>query len=219
MASDEPIEEVIRWHQQFGDPRGPEYLSLDQINDGMELIDLIRRRGRCTRSHRRLARRARVRRRHRLPARRGVCDMTDFDPGAEPETQEDADNYVRWCAENFNRVVSSDDTLRTYRTGFRCAAWLLVVSVAQLHLHDDVDQHREIMMNNLAGHMKVARRAERQDETLSVRDLIEAVAERDYGLSYDDYAVVPNTAIIDKMNWQKVNLITRQLGGPPMSAN
>jgi hypothetical protein len=209
--------------------------------------------------------------------------MTDFDPGAEPETQEDADNYVRWCAENFNRVVSSDDTLRTYRTGFRCAAWLLVVSVAQLHLHDDVDQHREIMMNNLAGHMKVARRAERQDETLSVRDLIvsrsvldcwtpegeyamnlldaakcacaalilqyvhpledlwdvdapdvwslilmggqklgdinEAVAERDYGLSYDDYAVVPNTAIIDKMNWQKVNLITRQLGGPPMSAN
>jgi rhamnogalacturonyl hydrolase YesR len=44
MASDEPIEEVIRWHQQFGDPRGPEYLSLDQINDGMELIDLIRRR-------------------------------------------------------------------------------------------------------------------------------------------------------------------------------
>jgi hypothetical protein len=209
--------------------------------------------------------------------------MTDFDPGAEPETQEDADNYVRWCAENFNRVVSSDDTLRTYRTGFRCAAWLLVVSVAQLHLHDDVDQHREVMMNNLAGHMKVARRAERQDETLSVRDLIvsrsvldcwtpegeyamnlldaakcacaalilqyvhpledlwdvdapdvwslilmggqklgdinEAVAERDYGLSYDDYAVVPNTAIIDKMNWQKVNQITRQLGGPPMSAN
>jgi hypothetical protein len=209
--------------------------------------------------------------------------MTDFDPGAEPETQEDADNYVRWCAENFNRVVSSDDTLRTYRTGFRCAAWLLVVSVAQLHLHDDVDQHREIMMNNLAGHMKVARRAERQDETLGVRDLIvsrsvldcwtpegeyamnlldaakcacaalilqyvhpledlwdvdapdvwslilmggqklgdinDAVKERDYGLSYDDYAVVPNTGIIDKMNWQKVNLITRQLGGPPMSAN
>lgn len=208
--------------------------------------------------------------------------MTDFDPSNEPQTQEDADNYVRWCAANFTRVTTNDATLRTYRTGFRCAAWLLVVAVAQIHLHDDVDQHRELMMNNLAGHMKVARRVERQDESLTIRDLvvsrsvldcwapqgrfaghlldaaksacaalilqyvhpledlwdvdapdvwnlilmggqalidINELMEDEFELSYDDYAVVPNASVIDKMNWQKVNQITRQLGGPPMSAN
>lgn len=209
--------------------------------------------------------------------------MTDFDPSKEPETQEDADNYVRWCAENFNRVTSNDETLRTYRSGFRCAAWLLVVSVAQIHLHDDVDQGREILMTNLAGHSKVARRVERQNESVNIRDLVvsrsvldcwtpegrfagrlldaakcacaalilqhvhplenlwdvdapdvwnlilmggaalveinELMADDEFELSYDDYAVVPNTSVIDKMNWQKVNQITRHLGGPPMSAN
>jgi hypothetical protein len=209
--------------------------------------------------------------------------VTDFDPSIDPETQDQADAYVRWCAENFDRLVSNDETLRTYRTGFRCAAWLLVVSVAQLHLHDDVDQYREIMMKNLAGHMKVARRTERQDPELGVRDLIicrsvldcwtpqgdfamnlldaakcacaalilqyvhpledlwdvdapdvwslilmggqklgdinDEMRERGVEISYDDYAVVPNVSVIDKMNWQKVNQIARHLGGPPMSAN
>lgn len=38
------VEEVVRWHRQFGDPSGGEYLSLDEINEGMALIDMIRKR-------------------------------------------------------------------------------------------------------------------------------------------------------------------------------
>lgn len=34
-----------------------------------------------------------------------------------------------------------------------------------------------------------------------------------------DFAVLPNQAFIDKMNWQKVNNTARQLGVPPFSPN
>lgn len=44
MASEERLLEVLRWHESFGDPHGSEYLTLDEINDGMEVIDLIRSR-------------------------------------------------------------------------------------------------------------------------------------------------------------------------------
>jgi rhamnogalacturonyl hydrolase YesR len=44
MTSRDDALEVIRWHEQFGDPNGPEYLSLDEINNGMELIDMLRAR-------------------------------------------------------------------------------------------------------------------------------------------------------------------------------
>lgn len=205
--------------------------------------------------------------------------MTDFDPSIEPTTQEQADAYIRWCAENFNRVISSDQTPRTYRSGFRCAAWLMVVACAQIHLHDDVEDNRDVLLNNLAGHSKTARRIERQDPTIEVRDLIvcrsvldcwapsgefaqnlldaakcanaalilhfvhpledlwdvdapdmwslilmgaEKLIEingHDGPLEYDQYAVTPHAGVIDKMNWQKVNQITRHIGGPPMSAN
>jgi hypothetical protein len=100
--------------------------------------------------------------------------VTDFDPSIEPETQDQADAYVRWCAAHFD-ASSSPTTRRCAPTAPASAAPPGCSSSRsrRLHLHDDVDQYREIMMTNLAGHMKVARRTERQDpESLTVRDLI-----------------------------------------------
>ena len=73
--------------------------------------------------------------------------MTDFDPNVEPSTQDEANAYVHWCAENFTRLSVSGPW--TYRTALRCAHWLLVVAVAQLHLEGDVD-NREALLEQLA---------------------------------------------------------------------
>lgn len=53
---------------------------------------------------------------------------------------------------------------------------------------------------------------------MGAQKLIE-INEHEDILSYDDYAVTPNSAVIDKMNWQKANNFAQQMGGPPMSAN
>lgn len=86
--------------------------------------------------------------------------MTDFDPNDDLDTQEAADAYVNWCAEQFMRVWASGN--RTYRSAWRSSAWLLVVACAQLHLDDDVEQDREALLEQLSKYQALARAIERQ---------------------------------------------------------
>lgn len=86
--------------------------------------------------------------------------MSAFDPNAEPGSQEQADAYVTWCAEQLARL--SCGPARTYRTAIRCAAWLLVVAAAQLHLDDAVARDREALLEQLACYSQIAREIERQ---------------------------------------------------------
>lgn len=96
--------------------------------------------------------------------------MTDFDPNVEPETQAQADAYLNWCAENFVRL--SRTAPRTYRKAVRCAAWLLVVAVAQLHLDDDVEQDRDALLEQIALYSQLARAIERQRDHIPIERLI-----------------------------------------------
>jgi hypothetical protein len=96
--------------------------------------------------------------------------MPDFDPNLDPQTQEEADAYVDWCATNFIRLTSSPD--RTYRTALRCAAWLFVVAAAPLHLDDAIEQDRDALMTQLAAYSLIARAIERQRERFAVERLI-----------------------------------------------
>lgn len=96
----------------------------------------------------------------------------DFDPNHDPSTQDEYNAYIRWCAVQFNRVVGDGDTPRTHRTAFRTAAWLYVVSTAQLHLDDVIEDNRETYMRNLAGSATLARRIEREDPDVGLRDLM-----------------------------------------------
>lgn len=96
--------------------------------------------------------------------------MTNFDPNVEPETQEQADEYVGWAAENFMRLSQSEQ--RTYRTAVRCAHWLLVVSVAAFHLDEDAEANRDALLEQLALYSKLARMIERQRNRLPVEKLI-----------------------------------------------
>lgn len=86
--------------------------------------------------------------------------MTAFDPNVDPETQEQADAYINWCADNFMRL--SQGTARTYRTATRCSAWLFVVATAQLHLDEAVTENREELLENLALYQALGRAVERQ---------------------------------------------------------
>lgn len=96
--------------------------------------------------------------------------MTDFDPNDALDTQEQADAYISWCAENFMRL--SQGEARTYRTAVRCAAWLLVVAVAPFHLSDDVERDRDALLEQLSNYSKLARAIERQEIKVPVEQLI-----------------------------------------------
>ena len=96
--------------------------------------------------------------------------MTDFDPNAEPSTQEEADAYVNWCAQNFMRASTNGS--HTYRSALRCAHWLLVVAIAQLHLDDDWERDREALLEQLAAYQRLARVIERQRDHVPVERLI-----------------------------------------------
>lgn len=96
--------------------------------------------------------------------------MTPFDPNDPLDSQEQADAYINWCAENFLRLHASGRY--TYRTGIRAAAWLHVVAVAQLHLDDDVTDDRETLLRQLTVHQNVARLIERQQEKLPIERLL-----------------------------------------------
>ncbi len=96
--------------------------------------------------------------------------MSDFNPNDEPETQEQADAYVNWCAANFMRLSRS--TVRTYRTAVRCAEWLFVVASAQLHLDDEFTDHREELLEQLVNYQLLGRAIERQRQHFPVERLI-----------------------------------------------
>lgn len=96
--------------------------------------------------------------------------MINFDPEDDLDTQEQADAYVNWCAEQFVRV--SQGGRYTYRTAVRASAWLFVVSTAQLHLDDEVEDNRYDMLNQLTVNQQIARMVERQRQKLSVERLI-----------------------------------------------
>lgn len=96
----------------------------------------------------------------------------DFDPDADLDTQEQYDAYVRWCGDQFQRIVEDDSTLQTYRTAIRAAAWLLVVAQAQIHLHDDIEDGRDMLLSQLSKSSQMARCYERQHGHVGLRDLI-----------------------------------------------
>jgi hypothetical protein len=199
-----------------------------------------------------------------------VTDFDDFNPEPEPESQEQYDDYVRWCAVQVNRVAVNDETPRTHRTAFRAAAWLYVVSTAQIHLDEDVTESRDTYLKNLGGLSRLARRVERQRPDVGLRDLVVSrsvldcwtpsgqFADRLLGaakcaisalilkevhpledlwdvdapdtwslilmgaaalVEINEYDGVPNASVIDKMNWQKANNFSRQVGAPPMNPN
>jgi hypothetical protein len=96
--------------------------------------------------------------------------VTDFDPNVEPESQEQADAYINWCAENFMRLSQGD--VRTYRTATRCAPWLFIVASAQLHLDESVTDNREELLEQLALYQKLGRAMERQRVRLAIENFI-----------------------------------------------
>lgn len=96
--------------------------------------------------------------------------MTDFDPNTEPHTNEQADAYINWCAENFMRL--SQGTKRTYRTATRCSAWLFIVASAQLHLDESVTDNRDDLLEQLAMYQRLGRAVERQRVRLAIENLI-----------------------------------------------
>ncbi len=86
--------------------------------------------------------------------------LGDFDPNVDPETQEQADAYLAWCADQFMRASQSH--ARTYRTADRCSSWLFVAAVTQLQLDDEVITNREELLDNLQLFQHLGRAIERQ---------------------------------------------------------
>jgi hypothetical protein len=96
--------------------------------------------------------------------------MIDFDPNTDPDSQEQVDAYVDWCATNYARL--STGSTRTYRTALRCAQWLFVISVAQIHLDDDVEENREALLTQFVMYFLLARALERQRQHFAVDRLL-----------------------------------------------
>lgn len=98
--------------------------------------------------------------------------MTDFDPNAEIDSNEAADAYVTWCAENFMRL--SEGAPRTYRTAIRCAQWLLVCSTAQLHVDEEIESEEEeaALNQQILMYFQLARTLERQRDRIPSERLI-----------------------------------------------
>lgn len=199
--------------------------------------------------------------------------MSGFDPNVEPDTQEQADTYARWCADNFLRVLLKEP--HTFRTAVRASSWLLVCAAAQFHLDDDYEPNREALLRQLASYSHIARALERQRQHFVIERLIilrssldcwepagrfaeqllvaaksavtamilievyplvdlwdvechDVWALLDFGYvnlgliepeSVADLAVRPDDDVIAKFTWQKLNNLTRHLGGPPMRPN
>lgn len=99
-----------------------------------------------------------------------ASSVTEFDPNDDPETQEQADAYINWCAENFMRLARAPN--RTYRSAIRCAAWLFVVASAQLHLDEDVTANRDELLEQLAKYQALGRAIERQQVRFPVEQTI-----------------------------------------------
>ena len=96
--------------------------------------------------------------------------MADFDPNHELDTQEQADAYLVWCAENFLRL--SNSPARSYRTGIRCAHWLFILATAQMHLDDLHTSNREALLEQLSQYQLLGRALERQRQRFPIEQLI-----------------------------------------------
>lgn len=86
--------------------------------------------------------------------------MIDFDPETHPESKEEWDAYIQWCANELMLFVHNPDTPRSYRTAYTCAAKLLVICGAQLRLEPSVADY-EVRAINLAGLVTAGRAFER----------------------------------------------------------
>lgn len=95
--------------------------------------------------------------------------MSEFDPNVEPETDEQYDAYVEWCAHNF--MLLSEGIKRTFREALRCAHWLLVVAVYQMTLAED-SQDADALRHQIDRYQALARALERQVERFPVEQLI-----------------------------------------------
>lgn len=97
--------------------------------------------------------------------------MIEYDPDVDPQTKEEWDAYIQWCADELMLFVSSDETPRTYRTGFTCAAKILVITGSQLHLDESAEDY-EVRARNLAGLVTTGRAFERARLTVDVRKAV-----------------------------------------------
>lgn len=101
--------------------------------------------------------------------------MTEYDPDTDPETKEQWDAYIQWCADELMLFVHNDDTPRTYRTAFTCAAKVLVITGSQLRLDESVDEY-PARARNLAGLVTTGRAFERARLNVDLRKAILARA-------------------------------------------
>lgn len=105
-----------------------------------------------------------------------MTEFADFDPNDALDTQEQADRYLNWCAENFMRLWNG--AKRDYRTASRAAHWLFVIAVAQLHVAEDADDH-DSLLDQLVKYQQLARALERQSEHFNLERLIATRASLD----------------------------------------
>lgn len=94
-----------------------------------------------------------------------IEEFKGFDPEHDPETQEEANRYVRWCGHAYEGLIASTER-PTYKEARVAAAMLWVVSVSQLHLDDAITgAPRSPLLGNLARLVEHARGYERGRET------------------------------------------------------
>lgn len=97
--------------------------------------------------------------------------MTDFDPNEPLVTQADHDRYVSWCAGRLMAFVEEVEEVGEdekgspkapgYAMTMLAATWLWVVAQAQIHLDENIIEHRERHQENLGGLFLRARKVER----------------------------------------------------------
>lgn len=96
--------------------------------------------------------------------------MTDFDPDAPINSQEEADAYVTFCIDQVVTLCNNDETPRTYRLGARAAAALWVSAVAPLQLKLGIENYED-HLTNLAKLSSRARCVERSHDHVRLADL------------------------------------------------
>ncbi len=79
-----------------------------------------------------------------------IADFESFDPDHDPETQEEANRYVRWCVLALEGIITTTEA-PTYLEAHMAAGVLWVASTAALHLDEAlVDERRPALLSNLA---------------------------------------------------------------------
>jgi len=196
----------------------------------------------------------------------------NFDPEDPLDSQDQADAYLNWCADQYARI--SVDEPRTFGKAIQGSAWLLVVSTAQLHLADELEPEfeprRDELLDQLAQYQGLARAIERRHTNVPVERyiilrmsldcwkpigdwaehlltaarcavnarvlsamyplvdfagiecpdvwaLLDAGADKlgeveTEGLTFDDFAIAPDSGTIAKWTWQRANNVVRRSG-------